>query len=170
MVVERGRMIGEMALATIMVEGRPHQFAIPPIQYPFEARVGEDIEFLGYDLSPTEVKAGEPLQLTLYWQALGEMGESYTVFTHLIDDGGRIWGQKDSLPGGGTLPTTSWVEGEIIIDGYQTIVAPEAPAGRYLIEVGIYLAETGARLPAYDIEGEPLGDRILLPSQVKVSR
>jgi len=152
-VMERGRVVGEAALATIMVEGRPHQFAMPPIQYPLQARLGEGIKFLGYDLSAREVQAGEALELTLYWQALGEMEESYTVFTHLIDEGGRIWGQRDSIPGSGTLATTGWVEGEIITDEHELAVDPEALAGAYLIEVGMYLAETGERLPVY-IGGE----------------
>lgn len=168
-VMERGRVIGEAALATIMVEGRPHQFAIPPIRNPLQAILGEGIKFLGYDLSAQEARTGGVLELTLYWQALGEMENSYTVFTHLIDEESRIWGQRDGIPGSGTLPTTSWVEGEVITDEYELAVDPEAPGGTYLIEVGIYLAETGARLLVYSVEGEFLGDRILLPSTIEVT-
>ena len=168
-VMESGRVIGEAALATIMVEGRPHQFAMPPIQYPLQARLGEGIKFLGYDLSAREVKAGGVLELTLYWEALGEMERSYTVFVHLLDERKRIWGQKDTIPGGGSMPTTGWVEGEVITDGYELAVHSEAPAGAYLIEVGMYLAETGERLPVYGVDGELLGDRILLPTRIEIT-
>lgn len=168
-VMERGRVIGEAALATIMVGGKPHQFAMPPIQYPLQARLGEGIKFLGYDLSDREVKAGEVLELTLYWQALGEIERSYTVFVHLLDERNRIWGQKDTIPGGGSMPTTGWVEGEVITDGYELAVHSEAPAGAYLIEVGMYLAETGERLPVFDMAEESLGDRLLLPIEIEVS-
>lgn len=168
-VMERGRVIGERALATIMVEGRPHQFAIPTIQYPLQARVGEDIEFLGYDLSSREVKAGGVLDLTLYWQALGEMERSYTVFVHLLDERSQIWGQKDTIPGGGSMPTTGWVEGEVITDRYEFMVMPEAPAGHYLLECGLYWAETGERLPVFDMAGELLADRLLLPIEIGVT-
>lgn len=168
-VMERGRVMGERALATIMVEGRPHQFAIPTIQYPLQARVGEDIEFLGYDLSSREVKAGGVLDLTLYWQALGEMERSYTVFVHLLDERSQIWGQKDTIPGGGSMPTTGWVEGEVITDRYEFMVMPEAPAGHYLLECGLYWAETGERLPVFDMAGELLADRLLLPIEIGVT-
>ncbi len=168
-VMERGRVVWEAALTTIMVEGRTHQFAIPPIQYPLQVRLGEGIRFSGYDLGAKEVKAGELLELTLYWQALGEMERSYTVFVHLLDERNQIWGQKDTIPGGGSMPTTGWVEGEVITDRYEVMVMPEAPAGRYLLECGVYLAETGERLPVFDMAGESLGDRLLLRIEIEVT-
>jgi len=168
-VMERGKVIGEAALATIIVGGRPHRFAMPPIQYPLQARLGESIKFLGYDLSAREVKAGGVLELTLYWQALSEMERSYTVFVHLLDERNQIWGQKDTIPGGGSMLTTGWVEGEVITDRYEIMVMPEAPAGRYLLECGVYLAQTGERLPVFDMAGESLGDRLLLPIEIEVS-
>lgn len=169
-VLEEEKRVGEVELGGFEVQGRVHTFVIPPLEQPLERRLGESIKLLGYDLSPEVVKPGDVLRLTLYWQALGEMEESYTVFTHLLDAEEHLWGQRDSVPGSGALPTTSWVEGEIIADGHELMVDPGAPAGAYLIEVGIYLAETGERLLVYSIEGELLGDRILLPSEVKVTR
>ena len=102
------------------------------------------------------------MQLTLYWQALQEMEISYTVFTHLLDAENQIWGQMDSIPGGGEAPTTSWIEGEVITDEYEIVVDPEAPGGEYLIELGMYDATTGERIPVRDASAEPHGDRILL--------
>lgn len=168
-VMEGSKVIGEMALATITVEGRPHQFTIPPIRYPLQAMLGEEIKFLGYDLSAKGVKAGELLELILYWQPLGEVESSYTVFVHLLDERNRIWGQKDTIPGGGSMPTTGWVEGEVITDRYEIMVMPQAPAGRYLLECGLYLAETGERLPVFDMAEELLGDRLLLPIEIEVN-
>ncbi|MGB5933298.1 MAG: hypothetical protein WBH57_09560, partial [Anaerolineae bacterium] len=115
------------------------------------------------------VKAGGVLELTLYWQALGEMERSYIVFVHLLDERNQIWGQKDTIPGGGSMPTTGWVEGEVITDRYEIMVMPEAPAGRYLLECGLYLAETGERLPVFDMAEESWGDRLLLPIEIEVN-
>jgi hypothetical protein len=95
-----------------------------------------------------------------------ESDVSYTVFTHLLDGNSRIWGQKDSLPGGGALPTTSWRVGEVIIDNYEIMVNPDTPLGEYLLEVGMYQAATGQRLPISDEAGTVLGDRILLDTVV----
>jgi hypothetical protein len=96
------------------------------------------------------------------------MDVSYTVFTHLLDGNNAIWGQHDSVPGGGNLPTTGWVVDQVIEDKYLLTVKPDAPAGGYAIEVGMYDAATGRRLEVLSAEGESMGDRILLPVQVLV--
>jgi len=153
---------GEIDLGIVKVEGRPRQFSPPPIQYPLIARLGESVKFLGYQLSAEAVKPGETLYLTLYWQALAEMNTSYTVFTHLLDKDNHIWGQKDSVPGDGTLPTTGWLRGEVIADEYDIVVKPETPTGEYTLEIGMYEAATGQRLPVVDERGDTLGGRIIL--------
>jgi len=153
----------ELALTTIEVEGRPHSTEPPKaIQHPFWARLGDSVLFLGYDLASQESSPGGSLHLTLYWQALAQMETSYTVFTHLVDEEDRIWGQKDGVPGDWTLPTTSWIEGEYIEDEYEIPIKEEAPLGDYLIEIGMYDASTSVRLPIYDQEGNHIGDRLLL--------
>ena len=155
-------------LGSIEVRERPCSFQVPDIGYPQVAQLGEGIQLLGYDLPEKQVRAGEVLHLTLYWQAVTESDVSYTVFTHLLDGNSRIWGQKDSLPDGGTLPTTSWMVGEVITDSYEITVNPDTPAGEYLLEVGMYQATTGQRLPICDQAGTALGDRILLDTVVVV--
>jgi len=154
---------GEIDLGVVKVEGRPHQFTLPPIEYPLIVRLGESVKFLGYQLSAETVKPGETLHLTLYWQALAEMSTSYTVFTHLLDEDNHIWGQKDSLPGEGTLPTTGWLRGEVIADEYDIVVKPETPTGEYMLEIGMYEAATEKRLLVL-----PTGeDRVLIgPIQI----
>jgi 4-amino-4-deoxy-L-arabinose transferase-like glycosyltransferase len=157
------RRAQELALTTIEVEGRAHSTEPPEaIQHHLWARLGDSVLFLGYDLASTESHPGGSLRLTLYWQALAQMETSYTVFTHLVDEEDRIWGQKDSIPGDWTLPTTSWIEGEYIKDEYEIPVKEDAPLGGYLIEIGMYDASTSVRLPIYDQEGNQIGDRLLL--------
>jgi hypothetical protein len=173
---------GEITLSPLIVKGRSRVFQVPAIQHRLSANLGDQVEFLGYDLTPDEVRAGEAMHLTLYWRALDKMEVSYTVFVHLLDKENRIWGQRDSVPGNGTLPTTWWVEGEVIADEYEFTVKTDAPPGEYLIEVGLYDAQTGQRLPvpsrAYPepnrkVEEPVLGDaaqedRILLNEAVVV--
>jgi hypothetical protein len=175
-------LVGEIVLPSLAVEGRSRVFEVPPIQHRLSANLGGQVELLGYDLDPNELRAGEAIHLTLYWRALNEMEVSYTVFVHLINKENRIWGQRDSVPGNGTLPTTGWVEGEVIADEYELTVRPDTPPGEYLIEVGMYDAQTSHRLhvlstacpePSRRVEGPVLGgpkpeDRILLNEVVVV--
>jgi len=161
-VLDDREVIGEASLGSIEVHGRPHMFVTPEIQHPMEATLGEGVAFLGYDLSTKEVAPGDTLRLTLYWQALEEMRVSYTVFTHLLDAEEGLWGQMDNIPGTGAMPTTSWLGGEVITDQYEIVVNSEAPPGEYTVEIGMYDAETGQRLPVFGDDQALEGDRLPL--------
>ncbi len=154
--------LAQESLGEVEVRGRPHRFTVPEIQYPLDMRLGQSIGLLGYDLEDEKVTAGGVLRLVLYWQATSEMKVSYTVFTHLLDANDQIWAQKDSIPGGGSVPTTGWIEGEVIADAYDLAVDANARDGEYWLEIGMYDAATGERLPVYDMAGESVGDRVLL--------
>lgn len=167
-VVEGESVQGQASLGCVTVTGRPHYFTIPDIQHSLEVGVGEHIRLLGYDLENDRVRPGDQFTLTLYWQAVDRVETSYTVFTHLLDTGSHIRAQKDSIPGGGSLPTTSWVEREVIADVYHLTVSSDAPPGDSVLEVGMYDPATGQRLPLRGRSGEPLGDRLLLESTVFV--
>jgi hypothetical protein len=156
-----GELLGEAELGELTVESRARSFEVPPIQYPLSVNLGEQVEFLGYGLKTDRIAAGDTLHLTLYWRALAGMETSYKVFTHLLGEDGRVWGQKDDFPGQGTLPTTGWAEDEVIVDEYEITVDPEARTGDYQLEIGMYDPDSGARLPIFE-KGEIQGDRILL--------
>jgi len=133
----------------------------PRPQYPWEANLGDKVALLGYDLEVKEARPGDTLHLTLYWQAQREMDEDYTVFVHLIDGEGTIWGQKDGWPEGGFYPTSFWDPGEVVRDQYDLVIDPPALPGLYRFEVGLYLLATGERLPIIE-RGEVVGNRIIL--------
>jgi hypothetical protein len=150
-------------LGIVEVLGRTHETQPPSfVRYPVFAQLGDSVRFLGYDLDTQDAAAGGSLRLTLYWQALAEMDTSYTVFNHLIDGENRIWGQRDGIPGGGELPTSSWIPGEYVVDEYDIAVQGNAPPGQYVIETGMYDLDTLVRLPVMDGQGAVIGDRILL--------
>jgi hypothetical protein len=146
------------------------QFDVPNIQYPLQPDPSTGlrtsfrglVEFLGYDLEATGFSPGEAVPLTLYWRALEQMDTSYTVFTHLIDEENRIWGQQDNVPKQGQHPTTLWIEGEVVADPYRIVVDPNTPSGQYAIEIGLYNADTAVRLPVLNETGESVDDRVLL--------
>jgi len=95
---------------------------------------------------------------------------SYTVFAHLLGPDGKVAGQDDSTPGRGAIPTTSWVRGEVLPDPYVLAVPANAVAGNYQIEIGLYDAVTTNRLAVWDATGASVGDRLILPTKVRVER
>jgi hypothetical protein len=118
------------------------------MNHPIGAVLGERVRLLGYNIE-SGFQPGDNIHLTLFWQCLEEMEQSYTVFTHLVDAGDHIVAQKDNPPVNGFYPTTKWEVGEIVRDQYDLVIPSDVPLGEYRLRVGMYLAETGERLPLY---------------------
>jgi hypothetical protein len=157
-----------MTLTEANIQGREHDYLKPVVSHPLRARFGESVVLIGYDLEAQQARPGDKLGLTLYWHALSPMDKSYTVFVHLLDANEVIQGWGDSLPGGGTLPTTGWLAAEYLHDRHEIAIKSEAPSGDYLIEVGLYEAVSGTRLPVLDEEGQVQGDRVLLSDTIRI--
>ena len=134
-----------------------------------EAYLGGRITFLGYNLASENLKAGDTLQLTLFWQATSKVDRRYKVFVHLLDQDGRIIGQQDSEPGGGLRPTDRWPVGEILRDNYGLFIAPETPPGWYSVEVGMYDLETMQRLAVFGQDSQHLTDGKVFLGKVEVA-
>ena len=156
-------------LTAVRVSERERSYQLPAIERAMRADLGDQVKFHGYSLGSAQVEPGGLFHLTLYWRARQRMTVSFTVFTHLLGKDGSIWGQIDNIPVKGTYPTTGWVEGEVITDEYEIAIKSDAPPGDYQIEVGMYDAATGQRLPIFDKGGARLpGDRILLDQVITV--
>ncbi|MBC7227146.1 MAG: glycosyltransferase family 39 protein [Thermoflexales bacterium] len=151
------------------------------IPHPMAARLGESVRLAGYGLyrdrgvlgdSPlapgAAVCPGERLFLDLYWQADGPVGANYVVFTHLVGaapnpaTGNPVWAQDDHEPLRGGCPTSLWLPGRLLRDRYELVLPADAPAGEYLLEVGMYRWDTGERLPVSGDGADPENRRILL--------
>lgn len=111
------------------------------------AVLGDQVALLTYDRQGPLLH-GATVRVTLHWQCLEPMERDYTVFAHIMDDDGQIWGQRDSMPVDGERPTSSWELGEIIEDEHELRVDVEGPRDGYAIHVGMYVPETEERLPA----------------------
>ncbi len=129
------------------------------------------IRLLGYEIDRETAVAGEPVYLTMYWQADTPITERYKVFTHLVGDVYNInsdnflWGQQDNEPLNGRRPTTTWRTGEVILDRYAIPLAADAPAGTYQIEIGLYDPTTGVRLPLQSGSDFVILDTIIVEPQ-----
>jgi hypothetical protein len=140
------------------------EFSLPPIQYPLDVAFGEVARLRGYSIEGQEVSPGQPLQLTLYWEAINDqpLPTSFTVFTHLADTQNRIVAQHEGMPAAGSWPTTAWVKGQIIVDCHEL-----NPTGTYTgparLKVGLYNFATLSRLTTGSGDSE-----VTLPSDIAV--
>ncbi|MEA3341331.1 MAG: hypothetical protein U9R15_15310, partial [Chloroflexota bacterium] len=121
---------------------------IAAIPNPLETDFGT-MRLLGYDLETKSVKPDGQVAVTLYWEALTPTDQDYAVFVHLLGEHELLAAQRDTLPGLGLLSTT-WLEpgyrwaDRYVIQVPETAYAPDVVQ----VEVGLYDAATGARLPA----------------------
>lgn len=144
-------------LATVHVMGRPLVLTPPAVAQRVDARFGEAVRCVGYDLVPQTSR----LDLCVYWQALAPMTTSYKVFVHLVGAGGAadILAQADLFP---QPPTVGWVPGEYLDDCVALDLPADLSAGGYSLLIGLYDERSGDRLPVFDATGELLGDSLLL--------
>ncbi|MGD2164774.1 MAG: glycosyltransferase family 39 protein, partial [Anaerolineae bacterium] len=118
---------------------------------PANATWAGDIQLIGYELDDDTYRAGETISLTLVYLDLRRMDKRHTAFVHLLGPtnpatGQPLWGQSDSEPCHGFYPTTSWHEGEILIDRVTVPIDGTAPSGTYTLSTGFYDVWTRQRL------------------------
>jgi len=135
----------------------------PVTENPVHYDLGNVASLTGYHVDLPAL-SGARFPVRLYWQARQKTEVDYTVFVHLTDGSGTLWGQHDSQPRNGYYPTSLWEEGELIEDEHLVPISPDAPPGEYHLLVGLYLLKTGERLPVFELKGSRvLHDQILIP-------
>ncbi len=171
---------GELRLPGPRILEEPGRPRPERIAQPLEATFGPGIRLLGYDLhrevraGVAGARAGDELVLDLFWEATQPLIQDYTVFTQVLGQGpnpktgGPLWGQHDGPPVGGAYPTGAWAPGQVIADRHVLIIDGAAPGGEYELIVGLYLPQTGERLPVRRADGMA-GDHLLL-AQLEVRR
>lgn len=111
------------------------------------------IRLAAYSLSNTALRAGEPLTVTLYWQALEPIYKDYVVFNHLFALDGTAVGRADEAP---QVATSRWLPGRVVSTTHIIQSSPDlgAPAAATL-QVGLYDADNRA-LPITNRQAQPL--------------
>ncbi len=140
----------------------------------------DHITLAGYSLSSRLLLPGEPLTVTLYWQARGPVAGAYTTFVHLLgppapNPGGSLtqgsdwqtFGGHDGVP---QPATSAWTAGHIITDTHLLTVSEQAPPGVYQLEIGLYTQPDFDRLSLVSAPGAEGADRLLLGGLRVVSR
>jgi hypothetical protein len=115
---------------------------------PATARFGDGLALAGVS-HPVEVEAGQPLTVTLLWEATAPLTTDYTAFVHLLGpDGGQVAG-FDQAPGGERYPTRVWLAGDRVVSDFGLTPPVATPPGRYSLWAGVYVAGSGGaeRLP-----------------------
>ena len=142
---------------------------VAPEEYPkvtvprrLDANLDGEIRLVGYGIDRTNLEAGDSLEVTLYWRAEARPVDDYSVFLHLAAESGPPLAQDDDQPQDGTYPTSFWDVGEVVTETRTIDIPPDLPTGEYPLVAGLYVLETGRRLPQVSPEGAVLGDSVTL--------
>jgi hypothetical protein len=147
-----------------------HVVAPPPVDAgqatPVKAQFGDTILLDSFEVSPAV--PGEALDVTLFWEALNPPAADYTVFVHLVDADGQVVAAHDGMPGENSFPTRAWQPGLLVSDKHQLDLPADLAPGTYQVNVGLYLLETGERLPVWDAGGIEQDERSLPLAAIEI--
>ena len=134
-----------------------------PGDYPNSVNVNfeDELQLLGYDVNPRRVQRGEPVTLTLYWQAKRPLTTDYTFFAQVVDNDTTRWAAHDMAP---PSPTSTWAEDEVRSITLTLTPDAETPPNVYPIIIGMYTVDDGnfERLQIIAEDGRPTDDFLSL--------
>ena len=141
----------------------PRRTAAAHPTYLLEATFADTIHLHGYDIALD--KAGQQLDLTLYWEAATGLDEDYILALQLVSpipgDTTQRW-TYDSWPGRGNYPTGAWLPGRVIVDRYRfDLPAAEFYTQAWDLHLALYREASGERLPI-SREGTPAGEHLIV--------
>jgi hypothetical protein len=122
---------------------------------------GGQLKLLGYDAPVQSAYPGQPVPVTLYWEAIEPFNQDYSIFLHLVDAHDLLTAQRDAFPGMGTL-STQWLEPGQRWAELRVLVLPETAfsPNQTVFEVGLYDYNTRERLAVVDADGQITGDNV----------
>jgi hypothetical protein len=127
---------------------------------PTDQRWADGIRLAAYTIPRHRFRPGDPVPITLEWQAYRPPHQSYVLFIHLVGPDGVIRGQRDRIPSGAS--TADWSSGGRYLDLFDPVLSPDTPAGRYYITMGWYEYPSLHRLPLASQGGTAARDFVTL--------
>lgn len=155
----------------------------PPIpamawpEHPVDARFGDSVELVGYDLPPARVRVGpfpgpdpartaylpgDVVPVSLLWRALQRPARDYNIGIFVIDANGAVAAQRDTPPQATFRPMDSWRAGELVRDNHGLQLPADLPPGSYQLWVKVYAWQTGEPLPVTGADRVSNGQAALL--------
>lgn len=128
-------------LGTLRVAERERTLEEPALGEPTNVPFGTRAR-LARVAVPKSLVPGEPIEMTLVWQAQETGGVPLNAFVQLFREGGQVAvSDQETEP-----PATAWVAGEWIVDAHTLTVPADLPPGEYRFVVGLYDPATNVRL------------------------
>jgi Dolichyl-phosphate-mannose-protein mannosyltransferase len=130
---------GELAAARAALQGS--------IRTVGGADFGGVFRLRGYSVDRVELARGGNLGVTYEWEALGRAEVDYHIMTELRGPDGQVWSDEELSLGGRAIGLTEWQPGRWLFQTTTLDIPVGAPAGEYVVSVGVSDSRLRAELP-----------------------
>ena len=132
---------------------------------PLDQNFNNEIRLLGYEYDKRELRPGETLNVTLFWQALA-VPTDYEVQVQLVNEKERVQG---TAPPPLSPPTNQWQPGQQVQTQHQLTLSPDLAPGSYIIHVALLATKSQKRQNIVAEDGHWINDHLLL-SKVNITQ
>lgn len=140
------------------------QAALAETAIPLDEQIGSSVRLVGYRFSPADVGSGQPINLSLYWQALQNLdltqfANVFELSFELADESFTTDAQSlGSQPLTGTADNTYIKQGAVAPIQYRLSLPPQITPGAYRLNVDVI-----------DTTSAQIVKRVSLPIKIKGS-
>jgi len=114
------------------------RFDMPRDLYPLSIEFDGKLRLVGYQVNPARASPGQPIEVTLALQAIGQLDRNYSLTVHLVDSSGARRTQRDH-----GYPAQAFTPGEVRVDCFTLPLEPTLAPGHYTVQVGAYFVPPG---------------------------
>ncbi|MCG8557567.1 MAG: carbohydrate-binding family 9-like protein [Proteobacteria bacterium] len=138
----------------------------PQPERPLDVVFENKIALLGYDMTPSEAKAGKLIKLTWYWRADQELEAGWAQFTHVADttDQTRLNADRTG-PIRRLYPPSRWKPGQYITDAQELTIPKEWNHTHARFYLGFWNGPHRLHVSKGDTDGEHRALVLSLPVQ-----
>jgi hypothetical protein len=129
----------------------------------------DTLRLVGYRLESDSVRAGDKLELHLYWQGLKPMDRDLMALIKLVDAGGQFLMYTDGSPTAGRDTTDRWTPDVPLASRHLLPVPDYGEPGSYRLTISLHPFGEETWLPAVGPDGSLLGDQLVLPVTIYVT-
>jgi hypothetical protein len=110
--------------------------ARPDTAYGAGVTLGRGVRLLGFDAPGLEARAGQSLEVDLYWQATAREPAPAPAVLWLVDGQGGVVFEEASAPAGGLAPFAGLAAGQVVRDPRPVALPPGLAPGVYDLYLG----------------------------------
>jgi len=106
------------------------------------------ITLLGFDPVSLTIRAGDPIDVNVYWQTQEPTNIDQHLFVGLFSPEGMLVAPTNEIPLGNAWGTSRWTPGEILREPVRLIPPAHIPPGNYVLRVALFNPQTNEPLSA----------------------